>query len=100
MIIPGAQIALYEEISKEELVFLLLEEEKKIAEEKKITTEDCFVLGMLKLNGEIADVREEIAKLREEFRKNFKWLVALILGMWFTLMAAMIPILLKLVGVI
>lgn len=98
--------------SEEELVFQLLEEEKKtrtkrIVEEKEITTEDCLVLGVLRLNGEVAeargeivDVRGEVVELRKELSTVFRWLVALILGTWCTLMAALIPILQKLVGVI
>ena len=47
-------------MAEEEIVFQLLEEDRKarverIVEEKKITTEDCLVLGILRLQKEIGD---------------------------------------------
>jgi tetrahydromethanopterin S-methyltransferase subunit G len=110
-------------MSEEELVFQLLEEERKarmrrIAAEKKITTEDCLVIGLLRLNKEIDGlykridgmdkridgmdkrINRRIEETRKSLDKRIDWLIALIIGMWVTIMAALIPILLKLVGVI
>jgi archaellum component FlaC len=53
---------------------------------------------------EIAGLRREIIELRSEMHKRFdsffKWLVSLILGMWVTIIVTLIPILLKILGVI
>jgi tetrahydromethanopterin S-methyltransferase subunit G len=69
------------DFGEEELVFQLLEEERKvrmkrIAKEKKITTEDCLVLGILRLNGEIGglykgmdDINERIDTTNERMDK-------------------------------
>jgi len=56
---------------EEEIVFQLLEEDRKarverIVEEKKITTEDCLVLGILRLQKEIGGLHGEIGGLRGE----------------------------------
>jgi hypothetical protein len=132
-------------MSEEELVFQLLEEEmearvKRIVEEKRITTEDCLVLGVLRLNVGIKGLHEKIDELRKDTTEkiddtnkriddttekieavkeslgkkieavkeslgkkidsNFRWTIALILGMWVTMMAALIPLLLRLIRLI
>ena len=94
-----------------------------MAEERKITTDDCLVLGILRLHGEIGGVHKRIDGLHteiegvhkriddtnaqiEELRidmnrridSNFRWTVSLILGTWASMMAILIPILLKLVA--
>jgi chromosome segregation ATPase len=128
-------------MSEEEIVFQLLEEDRRlrlerIVEERKITTDDCLVLGILRLHREIDGLHEEIGGLHteivgvhkriddtnariddtnakidntnaliEELRidmnrridSNFKWTVSLILGTWASMMAILIPILLKVV---
>ena len=58
-------------MSEEELVFQLLEEEmearvRRIVEEKRITTEDCLVLGVLRLNAGIKGLHEKIDELRKD----------------------------------
>ena len=58
-------------MAEEEIVFQLLEEDRKarverIVEEKKITTEDCLVLGILRLQKEIGGLRGEIGGLHGE----------------------------------
>jgi len=119
-------------MAEEEMVFQLLEEDRKarlerIVEERKITTDDCLVLGILRLHREIGglhkriddtnkridDTNKRIDELRvdtneriegvnkriEEINRrmdsNFKWTVGLILGMWASMIAILIPILLK-----
>ncbi len=92
----------------EELVFRLLEEDskarvKRIVEERRITTEDCLVIGILRLNSEVRDLRKEIddiSKRMNDISKRIDWVIGLVMVMWATIMAALIPILLKLVGVI
>ena len=101
-------------MAEEEMVFQLLEEDRKarlerIVEERKITTDDCLVLGILRLHREIGvvhkridDTNARIEELRIDMNRridsNFKWIVSLILGMWASMMAILIPILLKLVA--
>jgi len=101
-------------MAEEEMVFQLLEEDRKarlerIVEERKITTDDCLVLGILRLHREIGvvhkridDTNARIEELRIDLNRridsNFKWIVSLILGMWASMMAILIPILLKLVA--
>jgi len=140
-------------MAEEEMVFQLLEEDRKarlerIVEERKITTDDCLVLGILRLHREIGGLHREIGGLHkriddtnkriddtnkriddtnkriddtnkridelrvdtnermegvnkriEEINRrmdsNFKWTVGLILGMWASMIAILIPILLK-----
>jgi len=58
-------------MAEEEIVFQLLEEDRKarlerIVEERKITTDDCLVLGILRLHREIEGVHEEIGGLHRE----------------------------------
>ena len=110
-------------MAKEEIVFQLLEEERKarierIAREKRITTEDCLVIGILRLNREIAGMDKRITgmdkkiaemdrkitemdrRINQRMESFFRWTVGLILGMWGTIIVMLIPILLKLVGMI
>jgi len=108
-------------MAEEEIVFQLLEEDRKarlerIVEERKITTDDCLVLGILRLHREIGGLHREIGGLHkriddtnkriddtnkriDEINKridsNFKWTVGLILGMWASMIAILIPMLLK-----
>jgi len=138
-------------MAEEEIVFQLLEEDRKarverIVEEKKITTEDCLVLGILRLQkeigglrgeidelhgemdglrnevnelrsgmdelrGEIGSLHSEVDELRGEIRRldrrmdemsrriesNFRWTVGMILGMWASTLAILIPILLNVI---
>ena len=88
---------------------------RRIVEEKRITTEDCLVLGVLRLNVGIKGLHEKIDELRKDTTEkieavkeslgkkidsNFRWTIALILGMWVTMMAALIPLLLRLIRLI
>lgn len=123
-------------MAKEDIVFQLLEEERKarqerIVKERKITTDDCLVLGILRLNDEIGKLHGEIGRLNGEIGRlhsridetnaridkmdtrinaridemdtrinaridsNFRWTIGLILGMWGSTLAILIPILLK-----
>ena len=94
-------------MAEEEMVFQLLEEDRKarlerIVEERKITTDDCLVLGILRLHREIEGLREGIGRLDtriDEINKridsNFRWTIGLVLGTWASMMAILIPILLK-----
>ena len=108
-------------MAEEEIVFQLLEEDRKarlerIVEERKIKTDDCLVLGILRLHREIGGLHREIGGLHkriddtnkriddtnkriDEINKridsNFKWTVGLILGMWASMIAILIPMLLK-----
>jgi predicted nucleic acid-binding Zn-ribbon protein len=134
-------------MSQEELVFQLLEEERKIrteriAGDKKITTEDCLVLGILRLNREMEGLHKRIDEtngridatngridatngridatkeslvekidttnrridetkesLSKRIDSNFKWIIALILGMWVSIMTILIAILLSIPGI-
>jgi len=109
-------------MAEEEMVFQLLEEDRKarlerIVEERKITTDDCLVLGILRLHREIGGLHREIGGLHREIEglhgeigrldrridvinkridSNFRWTISLILGMWVSMIALLIPILLKL----
>ena len=111
-------------MAEEEMVFQLLEEDRKarlerIVEERKITTDDCLVLGILRLHREIGGLHEEIEGLHREIGglhkriddtnkrideinkridSNFRWTISLVLGTWASMMAILIPILLKLVA--
>ena len=49
------------------------------------------------LRGEVTGLREE---MNRRFDSSFKWTVGMILGMWTTTMMTLIPILLKILGVI
>lgn len=53
---------------------------------------------------EISGLRTEIISLRNDmerrFESLFKWTVGLILGMWITIIMTLIPILLKILGII
>ena len=79
-------------MSEEELVF---QEERKartrrIVEEKKIATEDCLVIGVLRLNREIGALYEKMEEMEERMGSNFRWIVGL--GMWATMIAAFFAI--------
>lgn len=52
------------------------------------------------LESDIANLRSEIANLRGEVASLFRWTVGLILGMWITIQATLIPILLRILGAI
>lgn len=57
-------------MAEEEMVFQLLEEDRKarlerIVEERKITTDDCLVLGIPRLHREIEGVHDEIGGLHK-----------------------------------
>ena len=101
-------------MAEEEIVFQLLEEDRKarlerIVEERKITTDDCLVLGILRLHREIGglhkriddtnkridDTNKRIEEINKRIDSNFKWTVGLILGMWASMIAILIPMLLK-----
>jgi len=101
-------------MQEEEIVFQLLEQDRKarierIVEERKITTEDCLVLGILSIHHEIGGLHGDIASLRGEIERihkridetnrriesNFKRTIGMILGTWASLLAILIPILLK-----
>jgi len=96
---------------------------ERIVEERKITTEDCLVLGILRIHREMGGLHGDIAGLRGEIERihkridetnrridemnkridetnrriesNFKWTIGMILGTWASLLAILIPILLK-----
>jgi hypothetical protein len=65
-------------LAEEELVFQLLEEERKartkrIVAEKKINTEDCLVLGILRLNSEIGGLHgrmDDVERRIDDVGKN------------------------------
>jgi len=143
-------------MQEEEIVFQLLEQDRKarierIVEERKIKTEDCLVLGILRIHREVDELHGDIAGLRGEIERihkridetnkridemnkridkiggrmdeidrrveetndridemnkridginrriesNFKWTIGMILGTWASLLAILIPILLK-----
>ena len=101
-------------MQEEEIVFQLLEQDRKarierIVEERKITTEDCLVLGILRIHREVGGLHGDIASLRGEIERihkridetnrriesNFKRTIGMILGTWASLLAILIPILLK-----
>ena len=115
-------------MQEEEIVFQLLEQDRKarierIVEERKITTEDCLVLGILRIHREMGGLHGDIASLRGEIERihkridetnkridemnkridetnrriksNFRWTIGMILGTWASLLAILIPILLK-----
>ena len=93
-------------MDEEELVFQLLEEERKartkrIAEEKRIITEDCLVIGVLRLNREVEGlhkrieemdrrIEERIDRLDNKIESNFRWTLAIIITMWITILLAII----------
>lgn len=56
------------------------------------------------IESEIAGLRGEIVGLRDEMSRKFdslfKWTVGLILGMWISVILTLVPILLKILGVI
>ena len=79
-------------------------------EERKITTDDSLVLGILRLHKRIDGLPSEIVgvhkriddtdaqrieDMNRRIDSNFKWTVSLIQGMWASMMAILIPILLK-----
>jgi len=79
-------------------------------EERKITTGDSLVLGILRLHKRIDGLHSEIVgvhkriddtdaqrieDMNRRIDSNFKWTVSLILGTWASMMAILIPILLK-----
>jgi len=94
-------------MSEESIVFQLLEEDRKvrlerIVEDRKITTDDCLVLGILKLHREmevlhkrIDDTNKRIDDTNKRMATNFKWTISLILGLWASMLAILMPILLK-----
>jgi tetrahydromethanopterin S-methyltransferase subunit G len=93
-------------MSEEEFVFQLLEEERKtrakrIMAEKRITTEDCLVIGILRLNGEINTlykriddmdnrINGRIEETKESLNRRIDWLIALVIAMWITIILAII----------
>jgi len=111
-------------MAEEEIVFQLLEEDRKarlerIVEERKITTDDSLVLGIQRLHREIGglhkriddtnkrledtnkridDTNKRIEEINKRIDSNFKWTVSLILGTWASMMAILVSILLKLVA--
>ena len=52
------------------------------------------------LRGEVAGLRSEISGVRSEVSSLFKWTVGLTLGMWVTVIMTLIPIMLKILGMI
>jgi phage-related minor tail protein len=52
------------------------------------------------MKGEVASLRGEMNSLRGEVASLFSWTVGLILGMWITIQATLIPILLRILGAI
>ena len=64
-------------MQEEEIVFQLLEQDRKarierIVEERKITTEDCLVLGILRIHREMGGLHGDIASLRGEIERIHK----------------------------
>ncbi len=59
---------------------------------------------LTRLENEITNLREEMNRRFDEINRRidtqFRWVVVLILGMWTSIMCTLIPILLKLLGVI
>lgn len=52
------------------------------------------------LRNEISELRREIFEFRREFIGWIKWLLGIVIGMWISIMCTLIPILLKLLGLI
>jgi hypothetical protein len=52
------------------------------------------------LESDIANLRGDVNSLRGEVNSLFRWTVGLILGMWITIQATLIPILLRILGAI
>jgi tetrahydromethanopterin S-methyltransferase subunit G len=52
------------------------------------------------LESEIGEIRGEIGGIRDEIGSLFRWTVGLIIGVWATVITLMLPILLKLLGII
>jgi len=87
-------------MSEESIVFQLLEENRKvrlerIVEDRKITTDDSLVLGILKLHREMVLLHKRIDDTNKRIATNFKWTISLILGLWASMLAILMPILLK-----
>jgi len=55
---------------------------------------------LLGFRNEISSVKDEILGIRTEISSHFRWTVGLVLGMWTTVMMTLIPILLKILGII
>jgi hypothetical protein len=55
---------------------------------------------MHQFRNELNQFRSELNQLRSEVHSNFRWIVGLIFGMWTSMMVCLIPILLKLIGMI
>lgn len=59
------------------------------------------IKGILEqMNERISKLENEVSHLRSEMHSQFRWLTGLILGMWITVICTLIPILLRLLGVI
>jgi predicted nuclease with TOPRIM domain len=52
------------------------------------------------LESELRELRGEVRGLRGEVSSLFRWTVGLIIGVWATVLTFMLPILLKLLGLI
>ncbi len=59
---------------------------------------------MARIRNEMLHLRDELNGFRDEVNRRmdlmFKWLVGLLFGMWTSIMCTLIPILLKLLGVL
>ena len=74
----------------------------------RIEQELAYVKGVLeqmdkrltRLENEVAHLREEVRELNKRLDTLLRWVIGLILGMWTSIMCTLVPILLKLLGVI
>jgi len=55
---------------------------------------------MYQFRNELNQFRSELNQLRSEVHSNFRWIIGLIFGMWTSMMVCLIPILLKMIGMI
>jgi len=81
--------------TKEDIEKLRIETKEDI---EKLRSE--FRNEMHQFRNELNQFRSELNQLRSEVHSNFRWIVGLIFGMWTSMMVCLIPILLKLIGMI
>ena len=61
----------------------------------------AYLRGIVEqMNKRLSRLENEVVHLRDEIRSQFRWTIGLILGMWVSVMCTLIPILLKLLGLL
>ena len=73
---------------------------KENIEKLRIETREDIEKLRSEFRNELNQFRSELNQLRSEVHSNFRWIVGLIFGMWTSMMVCLIPILLKLIGMI